>query len=81
MKRTDILLIVVIALFSVMLSYFALNSIIGPADFGSVKVPTVEAISSDILEPDPMIFNSDAINPAVEVTIVPQTDNTSTSGQ
>jgi len=74
MKRTDIMLIAVIALFSVLVSYFALNSLIGPADFGTAKVPKVQVISSDIQEPDPMIFNSDAINPAVEVTIVPQAD-------
>lgn len=74
MKRTDIMLIAVIALFSVMVSYFALNSLIGPADFGTTKVKKVQVIRPDIKEPDQMIFNSEAINPAVEVTIVPQAD-------
>lgn len=72
MKKTDLALIVVIALISIMASYFVLSSIIGPAEFGNEKVPTVEPINSEIIEPDLSIFNSDAINPAVEVNINPQ---------
>lgn len=69
MKNSDIALIAVIAIISVTVSYFAFSSLIGPAEFGSVKVPTIESISADIVEPDKNIFNLDAINPSVEVNI------------
>lgn len=69
MKKTDIAMIVLIALASVMIAFFATRAILGDSSGETVKVKTVEEISSEVESPDPDIFNKDAINPAVEVQI------------
>lgn len=69
MKKTDIAMIILIASVSVMTSYFVGKAVLGDVQKESVKVKTAERISSDIVKPDPAIFNSDAINPTVEVII------------
>lgn len=71
MKRTDIAMIILIALASVMIAFFVTRGLLGDSGTSSEKVKTVEKITSEIVEPDPAIFNSDAINPAVEVQITP----------
>ncbi|MFZ2125931.1 MAG: hypothetical protein WAV04_00260 [Candidatus Microsaccharimonas sp.] len=69
MKKTDIAMIVLIASVSILVSFFATQAIFGGAESESVKVKTVEKINADIVEPDPAIFNENAINPAVEVQV------------
>jgi len=69
MKKTDIAMIVLIASISILIAFFGTRTIFGGAANESVKVKTVEAINSSIQEPDPAIFNKDAINPAVEVQV------------
>jgi len=69
MKRTDIAMIVLIASVSIMIAFFATRAIFGGTANESVKVKTVDPIDSSIVEPSPAIFNSDAINPAVEVQV------------
>lgn len=69
MKKTDIATIITIALLSMGAAYFLATTVIGQPSGGSVKVKTVDKISSDVTEPDPTVFNADAINPTVEVII------------
>lgn len=69
MKKTDIAMIILIASISVIVAYFGTDALIGDRIEETVNVPTVNAITSDIVEPDPSIFNEDAINPSVEVQI------------
>lgn len=69
MKKSDIAMIVLIASVSALLAYFVASSIFGGQSGSSVKVKTIDPISSTIVEPDSSIFNKDAINPAVEVQI------------
>ena len=69
MKKTDVAMIVLIATVSIMIAYFVGNSVFGNVSKDSVKVKTIQAISPDVTEPDPAIFNKNAINPAVEVQI------------
>jgi hypothetical protein len=69
MKRTDIAMIIFIASISVLVSYFVANSILGGAQNEAVTVKTIDAITSDVVEPDERIFNQDAVNPTVEVVI------------
>lgn len=71
MKKTDIAMIVLIAVVSVMIAFFVTRAIFGGSDTEVVKVKTIDRIESSIIEPDSKIFNSDAINPAVEVQITP----------
>lgn len=70
MKKTDIAMIILIAGVGVILAYFIASSVpfLKLPEEG-VKVRTIDPIYSEIEEPDKKIFNSDAINPTVEVII------------
>lgn len=72
MKKTDIAMIILIATVSVLIAFFVTRSLLGTSATESVKVKTIESIDATVQEPDTSIFNSDAINPAVEVQITPR---------
>ena len=80
MKKTDIAMIILIASVAVLISYFVANSLIGDKNKQSVKVKTAELISTDLDQPDPKTFNSNAINPTVEVTIGGSSDTSALRG-
>jgi flagellar basal body-associated protein FliL len=69
MKKTDIAMIILIVSISVLVTYFVAKAVIGDVSKQSVKVKTAEAISAELVQPDPAVFNTNAINPTVEVTI------------
>jgi len=69
MKKTDIAMIILIASVSILIAYFVANSIFGNVSKDSVKVKTIDSINSTIVAPSPAIFNTNAINPAIEVQI------------
>ena len=71
MKKTDIAMIVLIATVSVLAAFFGTQAILGDQTSEEVKVKTVDKINATVAEPDKTIFNSQAINPAVEVQITP----------
>jgi len=72
MKKTDIAMILLIAISSVLIAFFVTRSILGESGAQEVKVKTIDPISATVDQPDPAIFNKDAINPAVEVQITPR---------
>lgn len=69
MKKSDIAMIILIASISVLGAFFATQALLGSDSSENVTVKTVEAITADIEEPDPSLFNENAINPAVEVQV------------
>lgn len=69
MKKSDIATIILIASISVLMAYFIAKAVIGDVQNESVQVKTAEPITTEVKEPDPTVFNSDAINPTVEVII------------
>ena len=69
MKKSDIAMIILIASVSVMIAYFVAKAIVGDVQNETVKVKTTDAISTDITQPDTSVFNTNAINPTVEVII------------
>lgn len=69
MKKSDIAMIILIASVSVIIAYFIANAVIGDVKNEAVKVKTADPITADIQEPDKTVFNSNAINPTVEVII------------
>lgn len=71
MKKTDIAMIVLIAVVSVMVAFFVTRAIFGGSESEVVTVKSIDRIESELDPPDTQIFNSDAINPAVEVQITP----------
>lgn len=62
-------MIIFIASISVIVAYFLATTFIGNVKNETVKVKTADKITSSITQPDPTIFNSNAINPTVEVII------------
>ena len=70
MKKTDIAMIVLIAGFSVLISYLVINSLAqGGFSEQTYEVKTTEPISNEYVKPRSEIFNKDAINPTVQVNI------------
>jgi len=69
MKKSDIAMIILIASISVLISYFIAKAVVGDVKDEAVKVKTAEPITTDVQEPDKTVFNSNAINPTVEVII------------
>jgi len=62
-------MIILIASISMLVAYFVAKAIIGDTQNQSVKVKTAEKILTEVTQPDPSVFNSNAINPTVEVII------------
>ena len=69
MKKSDIAMIILIASISMLVAYFAAKGLVGDVKSQSVKVKTAEPINATVDQPDPTIFNTNAINPTVEVII------------
>jgi mannitol-specific phosphotransferase system IIBC component len=69
MKKSDIAMIILIASISVLIAYFVAKAVLGDVQNQSVKVKTAEPITSEVTEPDKTVFNTNAINPTVEVII------------
>lgn len=69
MKKSDIAMIILIASISILAAYFAAKAIIGDVGSQSAKVKTTDKITTQVTEPDPAVFNGNAINPTVEVII------------
>lgn len=71
MKKTDIAMIILIASVSVLIAFFVTRSIFGESANKPVQVDTIETIEPTIGEVNTSVFNENAINPAVEVQIIP----------
>jgi hypothetical protein len=69
MKKTDIAMIIFIASISILIAYFVAKGVLGDVKNQSVKVKVAEKITTEVVDPDPKIFNKNAINPTVEVII------------
>ncbi len=69
MKQSDLFSIILIAAIGTLFSYFAVNTLLGDPDLNKEDIKTIEAISADVLTPDPELFNPKAINPTVEVYV------------
>lgn len=69
MKQSDIFSIIIIAGVGTIVSYFVVNNILGNPDMRYANIKTINPISADLAEPDPELFNKDAINPTVEVFV------------
>ena len=69
MKKSDIAMIVLIASVSVLIAYFVANGLLGGKNAKSVTVKVAAPISAGVTDPDPAVFNKNAINPTVEVIV------------
>ena len=69
MKKSDIAMIILIASTSLFVAYFVLSGILGKPGQETAEVQTIAPISNSLVEPDPKVFNAEAINPTVQVVI------------
>ena len=69
MKKSDIAMIILIASVSILVAYFVAKGLLGDVKSQSVKVKVADPISSEVEQPDPKTFNTNAVNPTVEVII------------
>ena len=69
MKQSDIFTIIAVALVGVIVSTLLFNMILGNPDEKSVSFKTVEVVMAELDNPDPEVFNPEAINPTVEVYV------------
>ena len=69
MKQSDIFTILIVALVGVLVSSFLVNMMLGDPNTKSVTFKTVEVVQATLAQPDPEVFNPDAINPTVEVYV------------
>lgn len=69
MKLSDYISTAMIAIVGTILAYFLMNSILGDPKEKTVSFEYVDAISTKLMAPDSEIFNSQAINPTVEVYV------------
>lgn len=69
MKKSDIAIVVIIAIVGFLASFFGCNALLGNPDEKSVSFDAVNVIDSQVAEPDAEIFNGEAINPTVEVFV------------
>lgn len=69
MKQSDIFTLIIIASVGILASYFGVRLMLGDPDEAYVQYKTIQAITPELVEPDPELFNQSAINPTVEVYV------------
>lgn len=69
MKKADVAMIILIASVSILVAYFIAKAILGDVSEQTARVKTAEPITAEVASPDPKVFNTNAINPTVEVII------------
>lgn len=69
MKKSDIITIAMVAAIGTLVSFFAVNAILGNPDEAYESYKTIKVVEADLSQPDPEVFNSSAINPTIEVYV------------
>lgn len=69
MKKSDIITVILIASIGTVMAAVMTNMILGNPDERSVSFKSISEIFADLDEPDPEMFNIEAINPTVEVYV------------
>lgn len=69
MKQSDIFTVLVVATVGIVASFFLVNMILGDPNEKSVTFKKIEVVDAGLAVPDPEVFNSEAINPTVEVYV------------
>lgn len=67
MKKNDIAAIVLIVAIAGVVSYFIANAVVGKPSNDPVQVEQVTSIGPTFPAPDSRVFNSNAVDPTVEI--------------
>ena len=68
-KQSDVFTIIISASVGMVAAFIIGNMVFGDPNMEKVTYKDVEKISTNIVEPDPELFNAYAINPTVEVEV------------
>lgn len=69
MKNSDLALVILIAVASVLLSFWIFGLVLDNPDERYVELKSIGEISADLDAPDIEVFNAYAINPTIDVII------------
>ena len=69
MKKSDMISIALTAMIGIFASWFLVNIFMGNPDEAKVSYKDIEVVQPDLAVPSADIFNSDAINPTIEVYV------------
>lgn len=69
MKKTEIAMIILVASICMAITFFAVRSFFGNMANKEKTVKTIEPIRDGLTQPSKLIFNSNAINPTVEIYV------------
>ena len=69
MKRSDMISIALTAMIGVFASWFLVNLFMGNPDEAKATYKDIEVVQPDLAAPNAEVFNSDAINPTIEVYV------------
>ena len=69
MKQSDIFTIIIVATVGTVVAAILCNMILGDPNSKSVTFKNIAVVESSLTEPDPEVFNIEAINPTVEVYV------------
>ena len=75
MNKNNFAILIFIVVVAAGISYAVGSAVLGKRANKPIDVETAQAISSDIVAPEPSVFTSDAINPTVQITIGDNTQN------
>lgn len=69
MRQSDIFTVIIVAVVGTVVATILCNLILGDPNDKSVVFKTVTVVEASLAQPDPEVFNSEAINPTVEVYV------------
>lgn len=69
MKKSDIVTITFVAILCMVVSFFVVRAIVGDPDQKTITFQDVEVIKRDVADPSDDTFNSQALDPTVEVFV------------
>lgn len=80
MKKSDYAILILIIGISLLVAYLLASSIFGDSSSQPVEIKTAQRITTQVEEPNPEIFNDQAINPSVEIKIGDSADKSPFGG-
>lgn len=68
MMKKDLFTSIAVAIIGVLIAFFVCNIFVGPIEDATVKEITT-SVDTSLTEPNPEVFNYEALNPTVEVYV------------
>lgn len=69
MKKSDIVTASFVAVIGTIIAFFVVCAIVGDPDDQKITFKDIEVVQKTVEDPDPNTFNSQALNPTVEVYV------------